>query len=162
MNQKGFIVAALFVLLAAGAFAAPIITVDKNVTICNKTKCDNSSMVKAGLQNMPDQMTRGIRSIQVRDRTPPSSINQSYQANIDGRLIIYARGMNVSTYRNAVVKGVTEYYQLEKNYEREWQKAQAARKYPLPDWATRPGQCDLGVRMRNSWGDVICVRPGRN
>ena len=155
MNHKGLVVAALFLLVAVGAFAAPIVTVDKNVSICNKTKCDSASTVRDGLRHMPGPMTKGIRSIHVMDRSPVKGA--LFQASPDGRVKIFARGMNTTTYRNTVIAAVTIYYDMQAEYDRQWETAQAQRKYPLPSWAPRPGQCDMGVRMFNSMGQIVCV-----
>lgn len=161
MYQKGIVIAAVFLLLTAGVLAAPLITVDKNVSICNDTKCDNSTIIRQGLLNMPAETARGIRSIHVMDKTASfvrGNETVSYQATVDGRLRIYARGMDTSTYRATVQEAVRAYYDVQASYDALWEEAQAARKYPLPSWAPRPGQCDMGVRMMNSRGDVVCVQ----
>jgi hypothetical protein len=161
MNNRTIAISALFLLLVAGVFAAPIITVDQNVSICNKTSCDNATKVRDGLRNIPLLMTGSITSITVYDQ-PARVINGQLvrsQHTTNGKVSIFARGMNTTAYRAEVIKSVQDYYLRDLQDTTAFESAQAQRKYPLPSWAPRPGQCDMGIRMTNSMGKIVCVRP---
>ena len=160
MYQKGIVIAALFLLIAAGVFAAPLVTVDKNVTICNKTTCANSTTVQQGIRNLDPDLTQGIRSITVHDLPAQNVRGQLVRSQYtpDGKVHIYARGLNTSAYRAEVGTIIGYYFDMNKAWEQQFIQQEMMRKYPLPSWAPRPGQCDMGVRMTNSMGDVVCVR----
>ena len=146
----------LFLLLTAGALAAPTVIVDQTVTICEHGKCSNSSTVKAGLEPIAAPLTAGIRTIRVYDLPPRNfSGNVSLTARSEGDhgISFYVRGMNTSTYRALVISTIQHSYQALREKD-----AQVSRAYPLPSWAPRPGQCDHGIKVRTSRGGIVCTR----
>ena len=157
----------LFLLFAAGAFAAPIVSVDPTVQICNERcgpividgqqfcdrTCSNSTTVKAGLEHIKPEFTTSLQYIKVLDTAPATKNGTLLIADTSqqGQLTLRITGVNTTAYRQAVEGALRTYYAAA-------HPAAPKHKYALPSWMPRPGQCDLGVRVQDSRGISVCVR----
>ncbi len=152
MKPTAILLPLLFLLLAAGALAAPTVTVDETVRICEGARCSNASTVRQGLEHIPPGFTTNVRYIAVLNDQPREKLNGTLiiaDRSTKGVLVLRVQGVNTSTYRNAVSGALRAYYA----------ESQASKlKYPVPSWMPYPGQCDMGLRLNNSRGVSVCVR----